>query len=284
MAGTDTQAADLGPHRPAVLVLATWALSVVEAIAVVALVVAQVTAVPVAPVTTPFTPLPTSVLDAATSVSPATLATEAAMPTLVPTTPLRSTNGPLHTAVVNGRRVPLVTFLGAEYCTACAAERWPLLVALSHFGTFSSLGTATSTGSTTPGFLDSISFSRVHYTSPYLAFTATELYASGVNALGLHPPLNALSAAARNLLLHASPPATIPLVDLGGRAQIVGAQFAPTTLVGMSRQQIADGLGDPSVAATQGIVTAAQAITDQLCVLTGEVPRTTCRPTLEETS
>ena len=34
---------------------------------------------------------------------------------------------------------PLVVYIGAEYCPFCAAERWPMVVALSRFGTFSGL-------------------------------------------------------------------------------------------------------------------------------------------------
>ena len=41
---------------------------------------------------------------------------------------------------------PLVLYVGAEYCPYCAAERWPLAVALSRFGTFSDLGQTESAG------------------------------------------------------------------------------------------------------------------------------------------
>jgi thiol-disulfide isomerase/thioredoxin len=32
---------------------------------------------------------------------------------------------------------PEILFIGAEFCPHCAAERWPLYIALSKFGTFS---------------------------------------------------------------------------------------------------------------------------------------------------
>ena len=35
---------------------------------------------------------------------------------------------------------PELIYVGAEYCPFCAAERWPLAVALGRFGTFSRLG------------------------------------------------------------------------------------------------------------------------------------------------
>ena len=36
--------------------------------------------------------------------------------------------------------LPRIFYAGAEYCPFCAAERWPLVVALSRFGTFTGLG------------------------------------------------------------------------------------------------------------------------------------------------
>ncbi|HSR26568.1 MAG TPA: DUF929 family protein, partial [Candidatus Eisenbacteria bacterium] len=39
---------------------------------------------------------------------------------------------------------PEVLYVGAEYCPYCAAERWPLIVALSRFGTFSGVRAAAS--------------------------------------------------------------------------------------------------------------------------------------------
>ena len=35
---------------------------------------------------------------------------------------------------------PAIVFVSEESCPFCAAERWPLAVALSHFGTWSQLG------------------------------------------------------------------------------------------------------------------------------------------------
>ena len=39
---------------------------------------------------------------------------------------------------------PEIFYYGAEYCPYCAAERWPIIIALSRFGTFSGLTTTTS--------------------------------------------------------------------------------------------------------------------------------------------
>ena len=41
---------------------------------------------------------------------------------------------------MNGGRLPVVFFYGAEFAPYAAAERWPLILALSRFGTFNQLG------------------------------------------------------------------------------------------------------------------------------------------------
>jgi hypothetical protein len=73
-------------------------------------------------------------------------------------TPLHTvkTSGPL--LIIGGK--PAIVFVSEESCPFCAAERWSLAVALSYFGTWSPLGTTTSsatgtftrstTGSATP--------------------------------------------------------------------------------------------------------------------------------------
>src|SRR4029077_15613082 len=51
------------------------------------------------------------------------------------------------TALTGPNGHPEVFYMGAEYCPYCAAERWPMIVALSRFGTFSGLTTTSSSSS-----------------------------------------------------------------------------------------------------------------------------------------
>ena len=60
-----------------------------------------------------------------------------------------STSGSGYLAPVSGPPLtsggtPEVLYLGADFCPYCAAVRWPLIVALSRFGTFSGLRTTRS--------------------------------------------------------------------------------------------------------------------------------------------
>ena len=60
---------------------------------------------------------------------------------------------------------PLVLYIGAEYCPYCAAERWPLIVALGRFGTFSGLRTTTSSSSDAFPDTPTFTFHGATYTS-----------------------------------------------------------------------------------------------------------------------
>ena len=93
--------------------------------------------------------------------SPSPVATESSAPpglamqaTTVPTavlsrvsggqvaTPLQSVKTPAPPLTIGGK--PAIVFVSEESCPFCAAERWPLVVALSHFGTWSDLGSTRS--------------------------------------------------------------------------------------------------------------------------------------------
>jgi hypothetical protein len=80
------------------------------------------------------TPLTPAVLADVTNVSPAVLAAVGAGTAAGDLTWL-----PGPTRLGPGGK-PLVVYIGAEYCPYCAVERWPLIVALSRFGTLKNLG------------------------------------------------------------------------------------------------------------------------------------------------
>ena len=70
-----------------------------------------------------------------------------------------------------GGKLRLV-YVGAEYCPWCALMRWPLVMALSRFGTFSGLKVTSSAAS--DGDIPTLSFLGAHFTSRYLVFTSYE--------------------------------------------------------------------------------------------------------------
>ena len=79
---------------------------------------------------------------------------------------------------------PEVLFVGAEYCPFCAAERWPLVVALARFGRFTALHDATSSSQAVFPSTATFSFTGVAYTSPWVALVGVELFSDQTGADG----------------------------------------------------------------------------------------------------
>ena len=63
---------------------------------------------------------------------------------------------------------PEVFYMGAEYCPYCAAERWPMIIALSRFGTFTGLKTTSSSSTDIYPNTPTFTFHGATYTSQYV--------------------------------------------------------------------------------------------------------------------
>ena len=166
---------------------------------------------------------------------------------------------------------PLITYIGAEYCPYCAAERWALAVALSRFGTFTNLsGTHSSTTDIYPN-TQTLSFYGSTYASPFVDFQAVEEASNqrvGDSYATLQTPTSGQSA----LLTKEDPQGSIPFLDIANRYVVTGSSFSPQVLQGLSRSQIATQLADPSSAVAQAVDGAANAITAAITSVTGKEP------------
>jgi hypothetical protein len=173
---------------------------------------------------------------------------------------------------------PRVLYVGGLFCPFCATQRWPIIAALSRFGTFTGLHYVRSSASDTPKNIHSFSFSGVTYTSTYLTFTPFETTDRN------HKPLDTLPAADSTLvntldnqptLPSGQTSGTIPFVDIGNRWVMSGASYNATDLEGKDWAQIASaatagtGIG-LELDATINWITAA------LCALTGNKPGPVC--------
>jgi hypothetical protein len=166
---------------------------------------------------------------------------------------------------------PLITYIGAEYCPYCAAERWALAVALSRFGTFTNLsGTHSSTTDVYPN-TQTLSFYGSTYTSPYVDFQAVE-EASNHQVGDSYATLQTPTAAQSTLLTREDPQGSIPFLDIANRYVVTGSSFSPQVLQGLSRSEIAGQLGDSSSAVAQAVDGAANAITAAITSVTGNEP------------
>jgi len=181
---------------------------------------------------------------------------------------------------------PEVLYIGANYCPFCAAERWPLIIALSRFGTFSGL-TATSSSSTdeypgTPTF----TFYGSSYRSRYVAFDSVEEttnYRQGNSASQTVPYVTLqMPTASEQALIDKYDPGSdgnpIPFIDIGDRYVEVSnlAPYGPQDLQGKTWSQVAAALRDPSSAIAQGADASANYLTAGICKLTGNQPATAC--------
>jgi Domain of unknown function (DUF929) len=81
---------------------------------------------------------------------------------------------PAGTAPLTSNGLPRIVYVGADYCPFCAVQRWPLVVALSRFGTFRDLGATSSSSRDAYPNTSTFSFHGSTYSSPYLVFTPDE--------------------------------------------------------------------------------------------------------------
>ena len=218
-------------------------------------------------------PASASVQAAVTSVSQTTLRT-VGVPAGV-AGPTKVTGA--HSLLVGADGKPEILYVGAEYCPFCAAQRWALTVALSHFGVFSGLGTTHSSSSDLYPDTPTLSFYGSTYTSTALDFTPVEL-ATNEAVGGQYPTLQKLTSAQQAVLdtydraPYTSEPGAIPFIDIGNRFVMIGASYSPTVLLGKSFAQIASALSHPSSAIAQAVDGTANLLVAAITQATGIHP------------
>jgi hypothetical protein len=228
-----------------------------------------------------FSPAPSSLVATMTSV-PASVyddvgVSSPANPVQAPQ-PTGSGTAPLWLATAgDGPPLPVVFFYGAEFAPYAAVQRWPLILALSRFGTFNQLGLMQSSASTAFANLSTFTFWNVSYTSKYLFLESVERYSSlnptGGRYLTLQKP-DAKQAAA--IASYGQTADTFALTDVANRYVLNGASFAPGVLAGLSQSQIAGDLVTPASPLTQAVVAAANQITASICAVDNDKPGAVC--------
>jgi hypothetical protein len=176
-------------------------------------------------------------------------------------TPLQTvkTSGPPFT--IGGK--PAIVFVSEESCPFCAAERWSLTVALSHFGTWSHLGTTTSSATDVYPDTATLSFRTAHYQSTELTLRTTELTDNVGRPLQAQTPLDTSLIGAFDVppyVNSADQSGAVPFLDIANRYILAGAQYNPQVLAGLSAAQIASQLSNPSSPVAQAIDGSAQVI------------------------
>lgn len=228
-----------------------------------------------------LTTVPGSVLDAAGGGNLVT--TDIGSPTAVGGGYLTPVSGSPLTA--GGK--PEVLYVGADFCPYCAAARWPLIVALSRFGTFSGLTTIRSAIKNGAGEAElypatpTWTFSGARYTSGYLTFTAVETNTNVPDpATGFYTVLQAPTAAQETTLAAYDASGGIPFVDIGNKYVQLDTlvPYGPQDLQGKTWSQITAALRDPSSVLGTEINASANYLTAAICTITGNRPASACTP------
>ena len=163
-------------------------------------------------------------------------------------------------------------------------ENWPLIVALSRFGTFTGLATSRSPEFEHVAPVDSWTFYGSHYTSGYLSFVPVERYSNVLlnakanpNAATSYRVLQHLTPAQRAIFAKYDKTRSTPFLDFGNRAvQIGSGAIAPQLMAGKSWSRLAAALRQPKTSLGAALVTEADSLTAELCRLTGDRPASAC--------
>lgn len=172
--------------------------------------------------------------------------------------------------VSNGK--PLVFYVGGEYCPFCAAERWSMVVALSKFGTFSNLTYMVSWANENSGYqnISTLSFNFASYSSKYISFVGIEEFDRS------NQPIHNLTSSENALVNEYDSAGSIPFVDIANNYSVVGAQYTPPILSGLSWDQIGAQLDNPSSSVGKSIDSAANTLITAICNVDGGLPSNVC--------
>ena len=170
---------------------------------------------------------------------------------------------------------PDLLYIGAEFCPICAAERWPLYVALSKFGTFNpapgQIHSAVSDGD-----IPTLTFYGTRYRSPYFTFSAEETTTNQPSG-NYYVPLQQLTAE-QLALWQRHTDESFPWVDFGGKAQLATAQYDPGELEGLTFPAIASEVGDNASTVGADIDGSAAVLIETICSnLSDDRPAMVCR-------
>jgi Domain of unknown function (DUF929) len=185
---------------------------------------------------------------------------------------------PAGTSPLTEKGKPQILYMGAEYCPFCAAERWPVVVALGRFGRFTNLAGAVSSASDIYPNTETFTFHGATYASDTLAFSAVETQSA--QGTTLEQPTAAQQALFsrydRPPYVSQSDAGSIPFLLIGNKFVSIGASYSPSVLAGKTRDEIAGALSDPTSPVAQSVDGAANTLTAAICRATAGSPSSVC--------
>ena len=178
------------------------------------------------------------------------------------------------TGALNSGGKPELLYIGAEFCPFCAAERWPMIIALSKFGTFTNLQQTHS--AVTDGNVGTWSFYGATYTSKYLTFTSVE------NETNTSQPLQQPTAAQQkiwttNETKYLGQGGSYPFIDIGGKYLMLSSQYTDSIVFNKNFSTILGTVGSNNNTVGASIDAAGAAMTKYICDVTGNTPASVCK-------
>lgn len=171
---------------------------------------------------------------------------------------------------------PWVLYIGAEYCPYCAAMRWPLVVALMRFGTFTGLTATRSSATDVDANTATMSFVHAKYASQWIDFEAVETSDRQQRPLQ-KPTAEQLERLKRfDRQPYTDYPGSIPFLDIADRWIQVGSPFNPGLLQSLDWFDIAAQLDSGKGPLWAAVLGEADRLTGTLCELTHGKPHATC--------
>ncbi len=170
-------------------------------------------------------------------------------------------------------------YMGAEYCPYCATERWPLVIALSKFGTWSGLETMKSSGTDVFPDTPTMTFLHATYVSKYFGFEHWELETRD------YKTLQTPSAKAQSLFNKYNLQGGIPFVYLDGKYLINEVEYSPqylrtgggTHTDGISFDSALSSIAGATSTLAANVEADAGAITADICQITHGQPGSVCK-------
>ena len=226
-----------------------------------------------------ITNVPASVFDTVGVTSPVATVTAPTLHLSEPQLVWKDSSGASH---------PGVLYYGGEYCPYCAAQRWPTIIALSRFGTWSGLGNTSSYSGDVYPNTQSFTFYKAHFKSKYITVQTVEIARNVLNAQGTgYAPLQKATKEQDAILtkydnmnyfpdMTQSQAGSIPFISVGNRIMWAGSSFPPSVLQGQQRADIAANLTDTANPITQGIIASANYLTAAICSQTQQQPSNVC--------
>ncbi|MDE1828509.1 MAG: DUF929 family protein [Candidatus Micrarchaeota archaeon] len=184
--------------------------------------------------------------------------------------PSKTTKAPL---AINGK--PAIIYIGSEYCPYCATERWPMIIALSRFGTFSNLHYMTSSPTDVAPSTPTFTFYNSTYQSSYITFISREMQ-TNMMVNGTYPTLQTLNATENNMIATLDVGGGIPFINFANTSVLSGATYSPLILQGMNWSQIMAQIYISNSTISQSILGSANLLTAQICKATNNTPANVC--------